>query len=673
MRRPLFVALTLGAVALSALPLSTACGDSTFGTASDDAGSEGGDAVADSTCSPDLTTDALNCGACGNACAEGQVCAASKCVVGCAGSTIYVSKAGDDAKSGCSPATAKSTIGSAIDAAKANHFTGYEIHVCAGPYASAVTLDYPISLRGAYDCATWKRTPTFGAPTFDGANLTTISAPGGAPGALRIANASLSSTHVIDGFAVVGPNIANGRSTAVHIVAGSPTLSDNAIAGGTGVAIPADPLNSAGSTGLWISGGAPTITNNQISGGSGVAVGSTRGSVGLHADPTAGAASIQGNLINGGSGSATDQGMPTIVSVGALLEGGPFTGKSQIAGNAISGGTGKGLGTTNQIAVFGIEIGGAAVNILGNLIVGGSASCATCLQTTVAAVYAPASTELGFFANRIYGGDVDIATASNATILGVYITATSPVFLADNQIHAGNGKRIPNHAGFSVGGIRLGNGDQAVIEHNTISLGETAGRALDLEAGETRAVVQYNLFVGADGVGLGDHAVFVNQCGPTPTPIAAFQANAFAAFGGAALYVANGSTPCKAGVYSTMTTAEAEIVGEGAVAAGNFAVSGTTCGAEPACAYVPQCDQASGAFDHYAGCMGALFVVWDAPSAGQTTLATSGWRLNASMPCAVLRPSGSIALQVALPTDSYGAPFASRPTIGAEQQAAACP
>src|SRR5439155_15957651 len=76
-------------------------------------------------------------------------------------SAIYVSSAkGDDANNGCSTAP-KRTITAALAAVKNGN---REIHVCRGTYAE--TLEPTGTLRGGYDCKTWRRTSGYGYPTF---------------------------------------------------------------------------------------------------------------------------------------------------------------------------------------------------------------------------------------------------------------------------------------------------------------------------------------------------------------------------------------------------------------------------------------------------------------------------------------------------------------------------
>ncbi|MEO8875051.1 MAG: hypothetical protein ABI461_05645, partial [Polyangiaceae bacterium] len=602
-----------------------ACGDATFDANADttDSGADGGGEGG--SCSPDLTTDGQNCGACGNACTADQACVASKCVPGCQGSTIYVSNSGDDGKTGCTPATAKKTVGNAISSAKQGQFSSYEIHVCAGTYHEAVVLDYPISLRGSYDCSTWKQTAKYGFPSFDQANVTAIVAPDNATAStsFTVDDAAIGVVQVIDGFAIGGPKVTSGASTGLRVRSGKPTISNNVIGGGAGTGSPADSDSVAGSIGLRISKDAPKITQNFLAGGTGSANAGSMGSVGLYVDLGTGPATIQSNAIDGGKGvvSAVTAGY---ASVGVYLAGGTFTltNANAISGNSISGGAGSGSGPAGTVGVFGLLIVGATADVIANSIEAGTANCRTCtrLSATAAAVVDPAPSHSAFVDNRIYGGDVDDAATTTSTTTGIDVETATPLLISDNLIHAGNGLQVAAHAGLSAIGILLNQTDGSVIEHNTIALGKTAGRALKFGMNETHNAVIDNLFVGGV-VGGVDTAIDMASCGGSPTPISSLKNNGFVGFGGPALAIENATPPCMAGSYAQIGDMELQVAAENAATvSGNFAAKGS-CGTDitASCEAIGACELGTST-NVYQACMDAVFNAWDMASAGAGSL-----------------------------------------------------
>ncbi|MEO8877874.1 MAG: hypothetical protein ABI461_19930, partial [Polyangiaceae bacterium] len=290
----------------------------------------------------DLTSDASNCGECGNACGQGDFCAASTCSAGCSGGLLYVSPTGKDDATGCTTDAPLFTLTHALSIAKAQgNALVQEIHACKGTYKEPqISLDFKASLRGGYDCTSWKRTAGFGYPLFDKTNLTEIDSttPVGtsAVTTLVVGGAAVDASVIVDGFAIRGSSVA-ATTVALGLGAGSPTIKDDQLLGGG----PIEASAPNASIGIQISGGgSPEITSCDVDGGSGQSMStnaSAAGSVGILIGADSGSPSIHDGIIGGGSGQAASGNG----SIGIAIAGGTFTSANAIRLNSINGGTGK--------------------------------------------------------------------------------------------------------------------------------------------------------------------------------------------------------------------------------------------------------------------------------------------------------------------------------------------
>ena len=153
--------------------------------------------------------------------ADAGICDSGSCVSGCPGGVVYVSPAGSDGNIGCVQTAPKATVGGAIAYIKTLALVDHEVHVCRGTYREAkLRLDYPVSLRGGYECASWTRRAPFGwnglepmtgrAVAFDATNESILD-PAGGPIVLDISGASVTRAVTVDGFTIVGRPTNGGR------------------------------------------------------------------------------------------------------------------------------------------------------------------------------------------------------------------------------------------------------------------------------------------------------------------------------------------------------------------------------------------------------------------------------------------------------------------------------
>ncbi|HVJ89939.1 MAG TPA: DUF1565 domain-containing protein [Labilithrix sp.] len=289
---------TSRAIASSVLVVSLAGACAPFGVK--DASAETTEA---GTCSPDLSTDSDNCGSCGNKCAAGSVCEASACRLGCPDRVMFVSVEGNDGNDGCSQSAPLRTLSGAIALAATRRLERHELHVCRGTYEEdGLELDYPVSIRGGYNCASWTRGDRFGkAGKFDDINTTKLSLPPTATSTmtLTVTGTAITSDVLLDGLTVEGRGAGTDGSIALVVKDGaSPTLTELAIRGGK---------TSASGTGSMAisfrSGARPTLKDSLVHGGSGTG---NIGSVGVRVD--AAQALLQGNVIDAGDGTGSGSG-----------------------------------------------------------------------------------------------------------------------------------------------------------------------------------------------------------------------------------------------------------------------------------------------------------------------------------------------------------------------------
>lgn len=371
---------------------------------------------------------------------------------------LYVSPKGDDKNDGCSPAQPKATIKSAVTAitkARAGFQTDggvlpWEVHVCAGTFKeSQLVVEYPLSIRGGYDCAGFKRDESFGyAKGFKSPNETILQNGAYSPEynspltfLLRRQDTKITRTDtIIDGLTIDAGEGDSGTVGVTITDGASPTLSDNKIKGGSGFC-----SSTFGSMGLWVIDGSPLVKNNDIHGGDGKCYepdtpanarkgrGAGNGSYGMLLQG-GGDVEIIDNIVNGGSGTGADA--ATSISVASA-------GKRVIRGNYITwdhprmeaSGYNGGIGVS--------AVGDTELEIVGNVIKGGIASCfETCLIWGIAAAE---TARIRIEGNRVYGGDAVMDAPDPETnmdrsfvfVRGVRVDHSEDALIFNNMIFSG--------------------------------------------------------------------------------------------------------------------------------------------------------------------------------------------------------------------------------------------
>jgi hypothetical protein len=658
----------------------------------------------------DVLVDPEHCGACDSPCGAAQFCEAGACAPGCAGKIIHVSQAtGDDANDGCTPDRAMKTIGAAIAFATTVKAVGHAIHVCKGTYDEpGLTLPYPVSLQGSYNCTTWSRAADFGygpdchglplgPGCFPATNETVVtnSAPAGPAVALAVSGAAIDDAVTIDGFVFRAPPPVANKSVALAVTQGSPRIADDQILGYT-------PATAAGTTiGLAIgSGAAPAVTRSVIRGGAGftgapVSMGPEAGSRAIDADVAAGQTlSIHEVTLMGGAGvtaglGSSMFGATTSGSIGLVARG---SGQLDLANSVVTGGA----GTSQNIGSGSLGVvlrGNLAASLKGNTIDGGIGACAS-YPCARAALLAAAAGPLTITENRLYGGDVNPLPPAPPPppidLAGVQIFGGSGARLDNNVVYAGNKWSVPLAAGSpavtaQILGVDINFVQGAVVRNNTIFTGgvsTASGVALRAAAGTVGFVAQNNLLAGGYGSVAakftGSDAGIVVGCNASPSPPAllVLQDNVFFRQGGPLVQVFDNATPCKPVAYAGITAMESGVAGAypAATVKNNARITGVCGPAEAACVGAPACDFMTGAgLPEFAACMQAVFATWSTTDNGVRDALGTGFALAPGVSCAIAR--GGVDLSKGTPPltlDVFGAARTAPTSIGAAEFDPAC-
>ena len=621
--------------------------------------------------------------------ASTDVVSENACTGGCPDCIVYVSAAaGDDKNDGCTTATPKKTIASAVALLVSTGGAGQEVHVC-GPATYAendLAVHSQIALRGAYNCATWHRLPKYGYPDFQRDNQTIV-VPGPSqtnPSTLTIAadtgEAGVAAL-TIDGLTIHGAAGAQAQSNAVEITAGTPLVTDSVLEGGDG--------GTAATVGLLIDGtGGGEIRNDDIHGGSGTSStgpGSTGLSITCPSAPC-GAPHVHDNHIEGGNGTGTtgSGSVGLYASTAAALTNGNH---AAIELNRILGGTGTSEagsftdGTSVGLLLRPAGGGELDVDVLHNRIEGGGGSLATLdggaapgagpRGLTVASLTNPTAGAVHLDGNRIYGG----AATTGESPAAVAIAGASIQFtIVNNMIHGGAAAAGTLPTGIDPAAVLMFDVQNSVIEANTIYGGGVFPTANGFEIdmpGSTNVVFRNNLLfgdqfnAGAIGFVLPGFGCWENA------PFAAFENNAFMDD------TFNFFDACQNGAYD-VTTMQAAVLAANANAAvsGNVLVA-SSCSAEDLEAGPPSPCVLDPACTGQGACQRALFVSWSSIDDGYSELMDAGWMLKSGAPCRVARGGRDLSAPgpdagPAVTTDLYGNPRSSMPSIGAHELDAGC-
>ena len=423
------------------------------------------------------------------------------------GRIVYVSAdAGSDLNDGLSTSSPKRSLVSAIAAAGAIDGAA-EVHACAGTYLeSNLALSAAVSLRGAYSCSSWTRTPTFGYPKFDGVNVTLVENANAAsqPQTLVI-NESVPSTSIVDGLAIAGAATLVGTTTGLTIRdTAAPLVTDDVISGGAG-----HPTAGDGSIGVSILGAAsPELRNSVINGGTGTGA---LGSIGVLINST-GTPNVHDNVVSGGLGSSTGD----VASWGIEIESSAVIPRA-IANNIVLGCDSPGV----SASAAGIRVAApdASVDIVGSQVDGceGTGDGGTNFGIQVDS---PGAT-VRLLEDRVYGG---ARTGEAAFVAGVLVEAAGTFELHDSMVHAGD----VTAASSSTNGVQIGAVAGASILYDTIYAGANSGTAIVLLTAESSATITDSILLGG---GPQSHfaGVFAQSC---PGALLSLDHTLFANFGG---------------------------------------------------------------------------------------------------------------------------------------------
>lgn len=577
--------------------------------------------------------------------------------------TLYVSPTGSASASGCSTTQPKASIADAIAAAHANA-TVTTIEVCKGTFVETnLTLDLPVNLLGGFDCKTWLRTATYGAPTFDGTNETIVQHAGSFAATLSVTTATTSAKVTIDGLTVQGLGDASVvQGAAIKVTVGAPTISNDRILGGN---------TKAGSIGLAIDlQAAPLVEDDFIDGGTGQLATSTGvASAGVYLFGGAGAVTIKDSQINGGRGVATSS---TPASVGVAVH--PATPVViTLDGNTIDGGSGSTGGATGQGSVGVYADGPGSLYMESNFVDGGTGTGGsqgpTGIETFVVG-------DVTLLRNQVFGGVCAVTAPSNIASTGVLVSApatvTSPpsraVIVTNNMIHGGNSAAVTT--GANTNALTIARSTNVTIYNNTLVAGVAGGTNPDRGAAihentSTALDIENNILVGGGGADLG---IVFDEC-PWGGSLATFENNALLNFdSGVARYTPGVKAPCAgsganfAGFTEWLATQPE--AGSTALVTGNVLLK-SSCTGETQCLAVAACTLPMST----STCQHQIFATWNDADGGATEARGAGYLLTTTTPCSVARSSLKIATVV---SDRFGASRPAMPSMGADQYDGTC-
>lgn len=562
--------------------------------------------------------------------------------------TIYVSAGGSDQNTGCDQTKPKATIASAVGYVKTLNLVREEIHVCAGTYVeNGFVLDYPVTLRGGYECALWQRAadfgwqgfePTTGAGKFGTTNATIID-PGTAQNALTISGATLDRTTTLEGFTLRGNPTAGG--TTLLVVNGAATfISNNQILGATG-----GPF----SIGLHFKDTASSeVSHNVIRGGAGGAAAVMgAGSAGIFLESTGIAPTIHDNEIQSGAGKSAN-----VATVGVQVSGPTqLTNNQALRNNSIIF---QGSSDPNTASSYGVWVlPRAKADIIDNGIYGNAFAAGPSVYGAYGVyVSGDGSTIVG---NRFLGGTTTGA-APKPSLYPIWVNAAANIGITNNLI--GFEATLTTNAV----GIAAPTGSNIVrIDHNTIIVPANAV-ADGIAAFGTNVSVDANLVVGARNGLLGVSAFCTDTInGACNAPLSlndnAFvntQAETFVQAG-----AAKPSDPCGPGTAAANGPAF-EAAYPTAKPTGTVTLLGSASpGCKPGDTLCRKCASADCVFD-----------VFDASSYTVSALVSGKLPLAANVSCLVAQGGGTDVMTVA--TDVVGTMRTSPASIGATEDDNAC-
>ena len=618
------------------------------------------EAGAEAGCSADLASDHDNCGACGTRCGDTEYCAASKCEPGCPEPILYVSPTGLETNDGCTPKRSKATIGGAIARVATLKLRKHAVHVCRGVYPEALTLSYPVSLRGGYECSSFKRTDKFGfgkiegvaATGFDRVNESKIEAPPSAAAGLVVTGAAVDRSVTIEGFTITG-RAASTTGAALSIEGGaSPTVQQNEIVGGDAGAAAATML---GTYGVTVRGGsAPLLTKNRIKGGAGK--GAFVGSMGVLLAADAGAAAVVTNEIQSGAGMSAGIGG---IGVAAQTQS-KLIGESAIRGNAISSD-----GATGTIPAIDVSLNGGEVDLSDNVISVGSVVCAAAVCSSTAVRVDTVST-VRITGNRVHAGFPK--GGGSIEVFGISLQRTKDAAVVNNMVHPGTTTLPHNSYAMHARGRTKGTADPVAVNprfaHNTVLLGATTfATAFAFDEYDLMGIrVVSNLVLATPQRLAASAAIRTAKC--TNMDVLAMAGNAFIGTG----IIGRHDSACDGGAPMMVTTPddlEALYKSEFSTPQGimgNVAIQGTCAGAR--CTADPGCELGS-------GCLDSLLAGWSAPSEGALDLFAGGWQLASKTPCTITRGGFDLS-SMGVAADSYATPRTNPVSPGAHEYDGMC-
>lgn len=360
---------------------------------------------------------------------------------------VHVSSdGGDDANDGCSSAAPKKTIAAALNVA------GAEVHVCRGTYRETnLQMARPVSLRGGYDCQSWRRDDGFGRKGgFESPNVTQIETPDLASpfASLTIAGEKIGREVIVDGLRVVGRDGAEG-STALSVIEGAkPTLADLQIVGG---AAKVSTL-VIGSVGLAVlTRAAPEVKDSDVRGGSGQG---KIGSIGVRV--TDANIDMHDSVVDGGSGVGL-----AIGALGVLFDGSK-AGKGTFTNDVVSWGQPTSEGS--QMGAAGMYAATGTVDVVQSAFRGGTARCHSG-PCTVYGIIAAAGVKLRATQNLVAAGD--IIGVSGSGIRGITLLGTSDALIASNVIHV--------KSNYTTIGVEADGADATILGNTIVAVSAISG------------------------------------------------------------------------------------------------------------------------------------------------------------------------------------------------------